>query len=138
MSALQRVDSGIVAMNIIHRISFSAAGQGPETAYLEQLQIPFSFSPLVPPDGLVSFDISENEPNWEAVKDRSLGWGALDIVRTEFTDRELDDARHLLLRPQWISGYPMPMDDNEYLQETYGGSGCDNCGAGRVQCAHFK
>lgn len=125
-------------MNIIHRLSFSAAGHGPETEYLEQLQIPFSFTPLVTPDGVVSFDISENESNWEAVKDRLLSWQALDIVRTEFTDRELDESQYLVLRPQWTSGYPMPMANNEYLDGTYGSSGCDVCGAGRVQRAPFQ
>jgi len=91
------------------------------------------------PSNLEVFDLAEDDPRWPAVRDWLIsrgehpGW-----ERTEFTEREVAEARWLNLVPQWHQGYPQPEDDFRYRQITYDGRACSECGVGARQRAPFQ
>lgn len=125
-------------MKIIHRVSFNATEAGNQTQLLDELNIPYELSPLLGPNKFVTLDISEDHQHWEKIRDLIPKWNGLDVVRTQFSESELNSADFLVMRSSWVHGYPMPDDENGYLDVTYGRTGCDVCGNGRLQRAPFQ
>ena len=85
---------------------------------------------VVPADGLVTFEADESLPSWLALEQWLTKTGALDLVRTEFTDAEIAEASWLELLATWHRGYPQPREDDfGYLAATYDLTDyCENCG----------
>ncbi len=125
-------------MNILHRVSLNAASYDQPVEKLRELQVEFEVTPLTASHGIVTFEVCESDVIWSELGPLIAEWGASDIARTEFSRSELDSADHLVLQTRWINGYPMPDDDNGYLDVSFGGSGCKLCGGGRVQNAPFR
>ena len=88
---------------------------------------------------LVAFDAAEDHPNWPALCSLFMKWNvAPHSERTEFTPRELDEARWLELRA-WNNGYPQPEDLQDYARVTFDLSHwCDKCSYGKIQNAPFR
>jgi hypothetical protein len=64
---------------------------------------------------------------------------ALDIVRTEFSNAEIESAEWLRMRGEWHHGYPLPREELGYLIATYDLSEyCMECGVGAKQVAPFR
>lgn len=129
---------GYRLVRIIHRLSFNATKDGSQIEILDQLQLKYNFVPLLGSEGLVSLEISEDHQHWFRVKELSNTWDCVDFVRSEFSIAELRAADYLVMRSTWLNGYPMPDEDNGYLDATYGGSGCESCGNGMLQCRPFQ
>ncbi len=66
-------------------------------------------------------------------------WRVVDMLYTEFSKKELDEAKWLVLQGIWENGYPQPEDDFGYLKETYNLNGyCKMCGIGAIQESAFR
>ena len=96
----------------------------------------------VPPDDsiILNFKIYESDPSWPQVAELIKRTpSVVDIVSMEFLKSELQSATHLVMKPSWRHGYPMPDDDFGYLDATYDlSSYCQACGIGGVQNAAFR
>jgi hypothetical protein len=88
-------------------------------------------------DGLVVFEIEESAKEWPLVKAWAKRRDAFDSTSTEFTEREIAEARWVQVRPSWHHGYPQPEDD--YWHLTYDpGDCCRKCGIGLQQKEPFR
>lgn len=88
---------------------------------------------------MITFTVEEDQPNWPQIARLIDSSGALDIVTTKFTRKELDQAAHVQLEPTWHHGYPQPESDFGYLNTTYDLSDyCSTCGIGARQKSSFQ
>jgi hypothetical protein len=87
-----------------------------------------------------TFEVDESFDSWPAVKNWIAKRGALDMVETLFSDKEIAAARWLTLHPSWHRGYPQPDEANfGYREATYELSAhCARCGSGKTQDAPFQ
>ena len=89
--------------------------------------------------GFSSFKVDENNKYWVEISAIAKKNNAIDTVKTIYSAAELKEADYLRLLPTWQYGYPMPTEDNQYLQETYNlDKYCEICGCGLVQSSPFK
>ncbi len=127
-------------MRFIHRICLRA--NRAQQRELEALGVKLLKSLPLPGeigDPLFAFDVDEGLPNWPRLRDLFQEWDAADLLRTEFSQRELDSARWLEIGA-WHHGYPQPDElDFGYLEATYNlVDWCDRCGIGKKQKAPFQ
>lgn len=119
-------------MKIIHRVSFNRDRDIRNR--FEDLGVKLKVG-----DILAVFEASESDPGWSAIQAVLDECRCLDLVRTEFTKDELEKSSLLMMRPGWISGYPMPDTDFGYRQATYDLIDyCSHCGIGFRQKAPFR
>ena len=88
---------------------------------------------------LVTFDAAEDHPNWPTLCGLFKQWNIAPFSeRTEFTPRELDEARWLQLGA-WHNGYALPQDDMKFFEVTFDTShACSLCGFGKIQKAPYR
>ena len=79
-------------MRIVHRVSFN---HSQNIGRFERLGV----RPKVG-DILAVFEIAEDEPNWPAVQAVVDEFGCADLVRTEFTENELEGSALLRMDPE--------------------------------------
>lgn len=66
-------------------------------------------------------------------------WDVSDTLGTEFTKKEILSAEYCVLNRWNLFGYPMPDNDNGYLELTYDTMNlCNNCGIGKIQKDDFR
>jgi hypothetical protein len=134
-----RNSEGAWVMKVVHRIGFRATGM--QRRALEALGVKLPSAVSLPGGGepLLTFDVDEDHPNWSLLSALFDGWDVFNMVRTEFTRKELESARWLEVGA-WHHGYPQPHDDElGYLQATYDLTDwCESCGIGMKQKAPFQ
>jgi hypothetical protein len=125
-------------VRILHRIACHATRE--QIAALRARGVRVEHDPRIDFDGLVTFDIAEDDPAWDATEVLRAQERCVDLVRTEFTRAEIDDAAWLELRADWQGGYPEPDPDAlGFRNVTFDTSpGCLECGAGWRQIAPFR
>ncbi|WP_257448448.1 hypothetical protein [Archangium lipolyticum] len=119
-------------MQIIHRVSISST---PEIrSELAAMGV------VVGASGLVTFEVDESFDAWPALQQWIARRGAVDIVSTKFSKKELGDARWFALEPDWHHGYPQPDEGRlGYREATFEVSDfCEQCGIGLKQKAPFQ
>lgn len=119
-------------MQIIHRISISST---PEIRReLATMGI------VVGASGLITFEIDETHESWPALQPWIARRRAVDFVSTNFSKKEIAEARWLALRPDWHHGYPQPEDTHiGYRKATYEMADfCEGCSTGLKQKAPFQ
>lgn len=127
-------------MRIVHRIGLRATPA--QRRHLESLGLKLPNGSLLPGGGdmLLAFDLDEDHPNWHALSTTLREWNASDVLRTEFSKKEIIAASWLNLVSDWHHGYPQPEEDVfGYRQATYDLSNwCQECGIGMKQNAPFQ
>lgn len=89
-------------------------------------------------NGFDTLDIEENETYFE-LKPYFEKWSVLDIRYPEFTNKEVKDSILSVKNGSHLNGYPMPDNDNGYLDLTYDLSNyCSCCGTGLKQKDSFR
>lgn len=117
-------------MRIVHRVSLHAT---PEVV------AELAAAGIAAGTGLQTFEIAESDPRWPRVAELVERHEAVDLVRTDFTARECEQAPALQLIPTWHHGYPMPDEDEGYLSATFDlAEYCASCGIGLRQKAPFR
>ncbi|HSP78312.1 MAG TPA: hypothetical protein VLQ93_07270 [Myxococcaceae bacterium] len=119
-------------MQIIHRISIDST---PEIRReLATMGI------VVGASGLVTFEIDEAYDSWPALQSWIARRDAFDLISTNFSKKEIAEARWLELEPDWHHGYPQPGEDHfGYWEATYDVADfCERCGIGLKQKAPFQ
>lgn len=131
-------------MEIVHVYSFKDLHNGPRCQILDELRIKFECHRLPSPKNanspsvLVFVKIAEGDSRWKSLLNVISAWDAGDQVETNFIETEKSKARFNRLRPTWHHGYPMPDDDDGYLELTYEASrACPECGIGYTQKSEF-
>lgn len=127
-------------MKFVHRIGFRASGT--QQRELEALGVDVPAGIVLPGggDALVAFDVDEDHPKWPILRTLFQRWKASDMLRTEFSKKEIDAARWLNLMSDWHSGYPQPNEGEfGYREATYNLTNyCERCGIGMKQKAAFQ
>ncbi len=127
-------------MKFLHRIGLRASPA--QRRELEALDLKVPAGIVLPGGGdpLLAFDVDEDHPNWEALATRFQKWNASDLLRTEFSKKELGAAEWLQLVSDWHHGYPQPDDGRfGYRNVTYDLTDwCEQCGVGMKQKAPFQ
>lgn len=124
-------------MQHIHRISISCTPQiRRELASMGVVVNPDY--PLV--SNLVTFHVDEAQPEWPAFKSWIDRRRPVDMVSTNFSKKELQEAQWLEPGIDWHHGYPQPRDDEfGYLEATFDLTNyCARCGIGKTQKAPFQ
>ena len=117
-------------MRIVHRISERVDSR---------IRREFARAGVEVGEGFVTFEICESDARWPQVAALLERLQSLTLVRTEFTERERRDAKWLAMSSTWLHGYPMPDEDNGYMEMTYDPTRCcGKCGLGLVQRAPFR
>jgi len=120
-------------MKIIHRVAVSASDAQIEVLSdhgIEYKQLG---------GRSILFLLDEAHAAWPVIAPLIAKWGASDLIMTEFDREELTAAQYLRMRPAWHCGYPMPDDDNGYMQITYDDKDyCTECGIGLKQQSPFR
>jgi hypothetical protein len=84
------------------------------------------------------FDIEENDTYW-LLKPYLDEWKVQDFVVSIFSDDDFSKAKILVYSGVRANGYPMPDDDNGYMQTTYDDTNyCPVCGIGLIQKEPFR
>jgi len=126
-------------MKFVHRISFRATAS--QRRELEALGVRLPAGIALPGGGdpFLAFDVDENHTNWPTLSTLFLGWNVSDLLRTEFSKKEIASARWLEIGA-WHHGYPQPDEDVfGYRQVTYNLTDwCEQCGIGMKQKAPFQ
>lgn len=127
-------------MKFVHRIGFRASGA--QRRELEALGVDVPAGIVLPGGGdpLVAFDVDEDHPNWPSLRALFGRWKASDMLRTEFSKKEIDAAKWLNPMSDWHHGYPQPDElDFGYREATYDLKNyCERCGIGLKQKAPFQ
>jgi hypothetical protein len=125
-------------MRLIHRIFVSKSAA--RLKDLETLGVAQRIDPEALDKNVIAFQIEEDDQSWPDVRTWCQSHGTTDTVETEFSDREIGEARWLDLVPDWHHGYPQPRDDCfGFLTATYDlTDSCQKCGAGKRQKAPFQ
>jgi hypothetical protein len=117
-------------MKITHRVNLRASNE--QICHLKHLGMHVERVGA----GLVVFLVHEGSSAWPAVAALIDQWKANDLVTTEFSKRELGEARCLIVTA-WHHGYPQPEDD--FRSVTYDDSDyCLACGIGGKQRGPFR
>jgi len=89
-------------------------------------------------DGYFNHDLDEKSEEYSKIEklvhDLNL---QDDVIGTEFTKKEIEEARTLVFRGVWATGYPQPEDPKEVIRNTYANS-CPECGIHDDQKAPFQ
>jgi rRNA maturation protein Nop10 len=119
-------------MQFIHRISISSSPA--IRAELAAMGI------VIGGSGLATFELDESHESWPKVQRWIAARRPVDVVRTEFSRKEVASAKWLELMPDWHHGYPQPNEDVfGYREATYDLSKyCPQCGTGLRQKAPFQ
>jgi hypothetical protein len=118
-------------MRILHRLSIASS-----PAILRELA---EMGLPAKPGRLLTLEVDESHESWPALQKWVAGRGAVDIVETKFSAREVEDARLLELVPESHQGYPQPQEDFAYREKTFDLTRyCARCGIGMVQNAPFQ
>ena len=84
-------------------------------------------------------ELYEDDSRYGFFKKYIEEWDLPDIVETEFTDDELNNASLLIYNYTWSNGYPQPEDNFQYKDTTYKKDNyCKSCGVGLVQQEPFR
>jgi hypothetical protein len=87
----------------------------------------------------VVFRIEEADPRWSQVAKLVNPDRHIDLIETEFSDRELRGAQSVRFLSKSFGGYPEPSQDLGYRDLTYDVSEyCETCGTGLRQKAPFR
>jgi len=87
------------------------------------------------------FDINESDPNWPKVEKIIIFAGILPTTETVFSKDEIKSSEWVVIRPEFICGYPMPDLDFGYKNISFDPKKeCSVCGVGMEQVApiHLK
>jgi len=122
-------------MNIIYHITFNT--DGPATKFFEGEG--FKIKPGI----INTFDITEDHPKWERVKEAVKCYGDYEVRVKEygakFTKKEIEEAAYFALLAEWNFEYPQPSEAFGYQETTYrSGIGCRKCGVGLQQYKSFS
>lgn len=96
-------------MDILHRISFNSKKDAEFMSAVIDLGI--DHKSIEFPGGssqLITFTIIESDPNWATVSELMAVKGAVNIVETIFTSKEIRNAEWLRLKSTFEQGYPQP------------------------------
>jgi hypothetical protein len=89
--------------------------------------------------GMVSVELTEDDPRWPAVAALCGQFRVFDAVSTQFTEDELDRAQWLGMVATGLHGYPEPSENGGFLHATFELTDyCRACGAGLRQAAPFR
>jgi hypothetical protein len=127
-------------MLVVHRISLRATEA--QRRKLQSLGVQVPAGVVLPGGGdpHVAFDIGEDHPHWDTLRELLHEWDTGDLVSTTFSNAEIETAHWLVPVPDWHHGYPEPSEkDLGYRQATYDLSEwCSSCGIGLKQKAPFQ
>jgi hypothetical protein len=127
-------------MKVVHRVGLRATAS--QRRELEDLGAKLPAGVVLPGGGdpLLAFDIDESHPNWPTLSTLFRRWNVSDVLRTEFSKKEIETASWLDLVADWHHGYPQPDEDVfGYRQATYDLTDwCEECGVGMKQRAPFQ
>jgi hypothetical protein len=105
---------------------------------VNRLGLKYEVSPLPNATiGLVTFDIEEADPRWEAIQKMIDLYGAFNLIETYFTPEEILQSEWNRLLPTYEWGYPQPENNMKWEQLALSGM-CPNCGAGYTQIAPLR
>lgn len=122
-------------MKIIYHVTFNT--DGPATKFFEAEG--FKIKPGI----INAFDLTEDHPKWESVKEAVKRYGKNEVRVKEFgakfTNKEMESAQFYVLVSEWNFEYPQPEDGFGYEETTYKpGVGCRKCGVGLEQQRPFS
>lgn len=101
---------------------------------LDKLSLPHTFDPSIQS---IVLEIDENDPGWLIVRELIERYQLSVTTSASFSQKEIDDAKWLVLFSSGHFGYPQPEDS--YMQATYDVSAyCETCGMGAVQRNPFR
>ncbi|HEX6361103.1 hypothetical protein [Actinophytocola sp.] len=133
--AVSPSDSQDACVRIQHRVSLNSTPR--VSSELAALGVPTSAENGLA-SRLITFIVHEDHPRWPRIA-QIIDGGAVDVVTTTFTEKEICQAAHVLLESTWHHGYPQPEDDFGYLSATYDLSDhCAACGVGARQKSSFR
>jgi hypothetical protein len=117
-------------MEIIHRVSVNST---------REIRRELAASGIsVEPEGFVTFTVRESDRVWRQIGEWVSRRGALDVVETTFSPKEIEAADWLELQPERHHGYPQPEADFGFREATYDlDDYCVHCGIGARQRAPF-
>lgn len=124
-------------MRIIHRLIVDREHRNE----LRRVGIDLSVEgePLKGIDSSIVLRVDESDERWPAVRSLIPRLHIFELVFTEFSDQEIDSAKHVCFLSKSFKGYPEPRRDREYLRFTYDlKEYCDACGIGAIQRAPFR
>jgi hypothetical protein len=127
-------------MKLIHKI-YERINNKPEfKTDLDKVNFSYHYEENTVIGNYVEFEISQTDPQWETISSVMRQYHVKgSYIRTEFSSEELLNSEHLVIESNWHNGYPMPDDDNGYLELTYDLSVyCSTCGVGLVQKSPFR
>jgi len=90
---------------------------------------------------LSCFDIAESDPLWPKVEKIIASSGIFPTTETIFSKEEIKSSEWVVIRPEFINGYPMPDLDYGYKNISFDPKKeCSICGVGMKQTApiHLK
>jgi len=89
-------------------------------------------------DGYFNHDLDADSTEYKNIKKLVCSLNLQDdIIGTEFTEQETEEAKILVFRGIWATGYPQPKDTIKFSNNTYVNS-CPNCGIHGEQKAPFQ
>jgi hypothetical protein len=124
-------------MEVIHRLLIRATNG--DLSELRRMGVSLDI-PQGQAGQLLTLEIPESAAQWGHVREWIARRRPADLVRTEFTSRELASATWLSMDPAWHHGYPEPDPERSgYLAATYDLTEyCEQCGIGKRQRAPFR
>lgn len=124
-------------MRIVHHIGVNPDIKQKKILTQIGIKVPDLNNPVT---NFFAFDVYEDSKEYELLRKYIIEWELLDMIGTEFTDEEINNAAILVTNAQWLNGYPQPEQNFEYLNKTYDfplGS-CKKCCIGKIQKDHFR
>jgi len=124
-------------MRIVHHIGINPDKKQKKFLIEIGIQVPELNNPVT---NFFAFDVYEDSREYERLRKYIIEWQLLDMIGTEFTDEEINNATMLVTHAQWLNGFPQPEQDFEYLNKTYDfpPGACKNCRLGKVQKEFFR
>ncbi len=117
-------------MKVVHNIALSV-GKKEKTS--------FANVGVFLQSGFTNFKMEEDDERWPDVAKLILLFNAVDTATTNFSNKELSDAKYFGVISEWHYGYPEPADSFGYLDKTFDQRDfCKICGTGLVQIAPFR
>lgn len=125
-------------METWHRVAFNGDTKSTFLHRVKELGIQYKVSPLPHHEtGLISFDITETDPDWPEVAALLEQFGASNIYNTIFSEEEILSAPWSRLIPTFEQGYPQPENSWSANPITYEGE-CSKCGVYARQRESFR
>lgn len=120
-------------METWHRVAFNGDTKSTFLHRVKELGIKYKVSPLPHhKTGLISFDITETDPNWPVINVLIEQFGASNIYNTIFSEEEILSAPWSRLIPVFEQGYPLPKEAWLSGMPPYG-ERCSKCGIPKKQ-----